>query len=180
MSKSRLNKKTIYKKIQEKFKSIWHQELFNDKSDQEHGNKLRTYRLFKQNFNFEKYLLWGDYQKRKILTKFRISAHDLEIERGRYKGIKADQRFCELCHNDVEDELHFLLICPLLNNTRKPFLNAISSNYKNFDNLDVNQKFLWLLSSEDHFIFNQLYALLSNLYFDKTRLLAGEASQVHH
>jgi hypothetical protein len=48
------------------------------------GNKLRTYRLFKPNFSFEPYLLYLSEEKRKLLTKFRISAHKLEIEQGRY------------------------------------------------------------------------------------------------
>ena len=75
--------------------------MFNDDRNSGHSNKLRTYRIFKQNFSYEEYLSWGDYNKRKIITKFRISAHDLEIERGRYKGLKAEERICRLCKSEV-------------------------------------------------------------------------------
>ncbi len=46
------------------------------------------------------------------ITKLRISAHDLLIERGRYfrPKIPREQRLCTTC-NKVEDEEHFLLFC---------------------------------------------------------------------
>ncbi len=46
------------------------------------------------------------------LTKIRISAHDLLIERGRYFRPKLPraQRLCSTC-NEVEDEEHFVLFC---------------------------------------------------------------------
>ena len=48
--------------------------------------KLRSYALFKSIFQKEVYLeTVKDVQKRKCLTQFRISAHRLEIESGRYK-----------------------------------------------------------------------------------------------
>jgi hypothetical protein len=40
--------------------------------------------FFKNNFTFEPYLHWGNYDKRRLITKFWISSHQLEIERGRY------------------------------------------------------------------------------------------------
>ena len=78
------------------------------------GNKLRTYKKFKTIFSFEDYLNIGSKTDRQIITKFRTSSHDLEIERGRYQGIKAEERTCKLCKSGVEDEPHFLLICPSL------------------------------------------------------------------
>ena len=41
------------------------------------------------------------------MTKFRISAHDLEFEKGRYKNLPVNERYCKLCDNSsVEDEVH--------------------------------------------------------------------------
>jgi hypothetical protein len=55
--KSKLNiKKYLLSKLRIKYKAIWHQELFRDNSGQGYGNKLRTYRLFKNTFNFEHYI----------------------------------------------------------------------------------------------------------------------------
>ena len=82
--KWKLIRHKVIKLLQEKYILKWQEELFRDNSNNDHGNKLRTYRLFKSNFCFEKYLEWGDYRKRKIITRFRLSAHDLEIEKGRY------------------------------------------------------------------------------------------------
>ena len=113
----------------------------------------------------------GDYKKRKIITKFRISAHDLEIERGRYRGLKADRRTCNLCQSVVEDEVHFLMECPNFKPVRKPILESISSKYVNFQKLDTQQKFIWIMSSEDHFIYEHLYSLLSTLNIHRAGIL---------
>ena len=53
------------------------------------------------------------------VCKFRISNHKLEIEQGRYKNISADKRTCKLSNNGVEDEIHFLLKCFVLEKMRK-------------------------------------------------------------
>ena len=51
------------------------------------------------------------------MTKLRLSGHTLEIERGRYKDTPQEERYCEYCKSMlgklvVEDEEHFLLVCP--------------------------------------------------------------------
>jgi hypothetical protein len=153
-----------------KYEAIWRQELFGDNSGQGYGNKLRTYRLFKNTFNFEHCLSFGNYSQRKLLTQFRISAHDLEIEKERYIGLKAHDRKCKLCKIDIEDECHFLLQCPKLEIERKDILELISKEYKNFNSLDVNNKFIWLMPSEDYFVIQHLYKLLYNLNIKKNNL----------
>ena len=46
--------------------------------------KLRIYKTFKKEFKLETYLLLiENYKHRKELTKLRISAHSLQIEKGR-------------------------------------------------------------------------------------------------
>jgi hypothetical protein len=64
-------------------------------------------RLFKYNFSFEPYLLYLSEEKRKLLTKFRISAHKLEIEHGRYHKLPIANRICGPCKTEVGDEIHF-------------------------------------------------------------------------
>jgi hypothetical protein len=39
----------------------------------------------------------NNFNSRKILTKFRISDHKLEIEIGRYKKVPREQRICKAC-----------------------------------------------------------------------------------
>ena len=44
----------------------------------------------------------------------------LEVECGRWKGLKLDERKCKLCNQcDVEDESHFLFECPKYNTERE-------------------------------------------------------------
>ena len=82
--------------------------------------KLRTYFCFKPNFKKKKYLhVIKNRDVKKCFTQFRISAHQLAIERGRYKNIKADERFCKYCQaKAVEDEIHFLVKCQTFSNER--------------------------------------------------------------
>ena len=57
-------------------------------------DKLRTYRLIKQQFGFEKYLkVLSDRKLRMVLAAFRISAHKLQIERGRYSSQNLEDDF---------------------------------------------------------------------------------------
>lgn len=137
-------KRHIFKVIIQKYKKIWNTELFRDNRSGKGGNKLRTYRLFKNKYEYEPYLDWGDYRQRRLLTKFRISTHNLEVETGRYKNIPFDQRTCKLCNQTVEDEIHFLFECTSLSHVRLPIINEIILKYPNLYQLDNKQKFVWL------------------------------------
>jgi hypothetical protein len=74
-------KKYLLSKLRIKYEAIWRQELYRDISGQGYGNKLRTYRLFKNTFNFEHYLSFGNYSQRKLLTKFCISAFGFDLSK---------------------------------------------------------------------------------------------------
>ena len=53
--------------------------------------------------------------KRSILCQLRIGILCLEIELGRYVRLKINERICKLCKKkDVEDEIHFVCVCPAL------------------------------------------------------------------
>jgi hypothetical protein len=70
-------KSLIYRNLKQKYNFVWRSEIYGDRNNKQGGNKLRTYRLFKDNISLEKYLLI----LRRVLTKFRVSAHNLEIEK---------------------------------------------------------------------------------------------------
>jgi hypothetical protein len=53
-----------------------------------------------------------------FLTKLRISAHSLAIEKGRYNNTPKEQRFCKHCPTSVENESHFILYCSRFDNLR--------------------------------------------------------------
>jgi hypothetical protein len=61
---------------------------------------------------------------RSLITKIRISAHQLAIETGRYMKppLPVPERFCKNCKNKVEDEKYFILYCPLYKNLRNKYI----------------------------------------------------------
>ena len=81
-------------------------------------------------FEFKTYLKFHiPKYNRPLITKIRISAHSLAIKTGRYckPKISANERFCKFCKfckDQVEDEIHFLLHCPLYKDFREN--NSIS------------------------------------------------------
>ena len=102
--------------MREEFVEIWKQA----KSD---SPKLDFYNKIKTEFGPgpEQYLTFvRDPEARKSLTRLRISAHNLFVERGRYETplIPRDERNCVYCSvnfgsKEIEDELHVLVKCPL-------------------------------------------------------------------
>ena len=98
-------------------------------------NKLAFYNSVKTSFGFEHYLDCKNATNRKSITRFRLSAHDLNIERGRYtkkgKQPSLTDRVCRFCcleedrsnlelleaqladYNPIiESEQHVLTECP--------------------------------------------------------------------
>ena len=60
---------------------------------------------------------------RNVLAKLRLSSHKLYVEQRRYRNIQCNDRICSFCNLDkVEDEYHFILVCPLYNVLRKTYL----------------------------------------------------------
>ena len=60
------------------------------------------------------------------MTRFRLCSHSLEVERGRYEELDRQERLCHFCKahgkDEVEDEVHFLISCPLYSKLRERFL----------------------------------------------------------
>ena len=127
-------------KLKKIFIEQWKATISGSNLHGEQTNKLRFYCLFKNYFGIEPYLdNINNFQLRKTLTKFRCSDHNLEIERGRHKKLKCEDRICRLCNSGIETELHFLQDCPKYDSLRnryfgntKPinFLHVIQSKDK--------------------------------------------------
>ena len=62
---------------------------------------------------------------KKTMAEIRVSAHNLEIERGRKKrpkSVPANGSFCRNCKTMVEDKAHFISDCPIYEPLRIEYL----------------------------------------------------------
>ena len=151
----------IRKKLKERYTKIWREKINLVKQNpatNRNENKLRTYCKFKFIFQQEKYLdNIKELSNRSTLARFRISAHKLEIERGRYTIPKTavENRICKQCNCEaVEDEEHLLIKCNKYSFARNTFFSNINNKF--FPELSDRNKFIWLLSNEDRDICKNL------------------------
>jgi hypothetical protein len=104
-------------RIRDNFIQNWYEEI-------NLSTRADSYRLF-SDFGFKSYLNTVNICKfRYDLTRFRISAHRLNIETGRWhkpNPVPRSERKCFNC-NCIEDEFHFLLECPIYNSLRKKYI----------------------------------------------------------
>ena len=132
------------RQIQEtnQFKNNWYAETAS-------FPKMRTFIKFKTSFKMESYLLSiKNHKLRKLFSRFRLSNHDLEIERSHYHkpAIPADQRICQHCNSlSVEDEEHVIMQCKAYENPRSIFMSNVSEI-----NSDIcNEGFVSIISTSD-------------------------------
>ena len=158
---SKLKPATFKKRSSSLVKSHFIENWHKSKGTLSNG-KLETYFLHKQNFGFEKYLALIPYEQRCKIARFRTSSHTLEIERGRYKGIARELRYCKKCTlHEVEDEIHFLFKCTNNKEKRDHLLLKIKTKYTNFPFLDHRNMLIWLMTTEDRDILIALADLIS-------------------
>ena len=91
--------------MKNKYVSYWNQTL-------QRSQKLSFYYTIKDDYSPSPYLVLTRKKPRKALVIFKISIHQLRIEKGRYENITRNERICHFCtSNKIEDENHFLLDC---------------------------------------------------------------------
>ena len=80
------------------------------------GKLAPIYSNVKKEYREESYIsAVENYRYRSAITKFRISAYNLPIEKGGWEGINKTERKCKKCiNNDVGDEKHYILYCNAL------------------------------------------------------------------
>ena len=158
----------IHFNMKESYINYW-RNLLGDVETED--GRLYLYRKIKTNFKMEPYLgQIGKFKLRRSVTAFRISAHKLEIETGRYvrdlnapgvrghmPNIKREDRFCTLCYDESKikvtgDEQHAMLHCPHYFDARKKLFDQIESLCKNFKHLDDRDKLIYILTCEDESI----------------------------
>ena len=123
------------------------------------SSKMKTLSLLKEEPGRESYLTdITNPRHRRALSKLRLSSHTLEVERGRYTEPDHNKRFCKFCKQQglqkVEDEHHFLLVCPMSKELRERFLPLeILNNCHLTDDEKFTQAFLYDMKKTAKFIF---------------------------
>ena len=151
----------IYNKMKTSYLVHWRKQL-GDESCEE--GKLYLYRRIKPHFRMEPYLKHvKNFKFRRALAAFRLSAHNLEIETGRYVydrnllgkkcSIQREDRFCCFCFNEFKckvmgDEMHAILNCPQFNDVRQNFFSKIEILVPNFKELNDYNKLYYMLTCE--------------------------------
>ena len=146
--------KSVKSYLQSEFIKGWKLELDDDKRNKCHGNKLRTYRIFKTTFIKESYLKeCPNKMHRQAFSKLRMGAHRLQIEVERYNNknrIPPEQRLCKACNLGVcEDELHFVMVCPKYVGLRQSLFANVAAKFPYFESISDNTKFIWLMANVD-------------------------------
>ena len=117
------------------------------------GCKLRTFKLFKNEYRLESYLLCtSDVKIIHAIARFRLSSHNLCIETGRHARpvIPANARYCLFCPKIVEDEFHFLVTCQMYKNERKKLFQVCSRHIDGFDSGTDQCKFKMIMSCKHY------------------------------
>ena len=65
-----------------------------------------------------------DRQFKYIMTKFRFGISDLLTHYYRYRKHRYSDLMCPLCKTSIDNEVHFVLCCPALNDLRERFIPA--------------------------------------------------------
>ena len=101
--------------------------------------------------------------KHKIaLSRFRLSNHNLMIEKGRHLKIDKSDRKCFFCTNQIENESHFLISCPLYSPLRANLKRLCLSQCRNYIDMNEQQKFIFIMSNENENIIKELGSFISN------------------
>ena len=70
--------------------------------------------MFKNDYETENYVTcMMPRGHRAALSKFRFGVAPIRVETGRYERLALEERHCFICTNQVEDEEHVLLHCPM-------------------------------------------------------------------
>jgi len=137
-------------KLYELDNTEWNKQLFNNRNNINNGKKLRTYRLYKQHLQIEPYII-SDIPRshRRILTMFRSGSFPLAIETERYsrQPIPVNERTCKLCSTgDIENEIHFLMLCSLYSDLRCDLFAAASTKINYVKTTDFMSNFLNIMN----------------------------------
>ena len=130
--------------------------------------KALSYATFKNTVYLEKYLYEVKNLKHKIaLSHLRLSNNTLLIEKGRHMRprLERNERKCFVCKDQIEDENHFIVKCPLYSKERAVLFQSCRENCMNFDLLTTDvQKFIFIMTNENPSVIAKLASFVFNAF----------------
>ena len=129
----------IKHKLTDLFLNEWYSSVDN-------SSKCSDYKLFKQSFGFEKYLINTPKKYLRHVIRFRTRNHRLPVETGSWNGVDLALRKCNLCNanSSIGDEYHYLLECTSFKESRKRYVdkkyycNPNIIKFNSLMNLDIS------------------------------------------
>ncbi|MEW8544973.1 MAG: reverse transcriptase family protein [Candidatus Thiodiazotropha sp.] len=99
------------------------------------SGKSRHYKFIMPAMQVANYIQYDIPIKFRIaLSKLKCSVHSLNVEVGRHSNIPYEQRLCVLCNmQEIEDEFHFVMSCPVYHSLRITYLPNIVSEHVTVD-----------------------------------------------
>ena len=141
----------------------------------QYSPKAITFVQFQNTIYFEKYLMEiKNISHRKAVSRFRLSNHSLMIEKGRHSRPRTErsERKCFVCKNEIEDETHFLITCPLYRENRKILFDTCRKNCLYFDSdLNDKQKFIFIMTNENIDVMKNLASFIFNSFKIRERAI---------
>ena len=156
----------------EHYEVEWAKSLNREEAIRGNGrNKLRTYRLLKNEYSSDAYVTKTMPRKyRSALAKFRCGVAPLRLETGRYENLDESERLCILCDsNQIESEQHSLLECSMFENYRNELFYAASQTSEQFASFNNLHKFVYLMSSPSMYFYTA--RTCHNILSDRRRIL---------
>ncbi len=112
-----------------------------------------------------------DKYQRSHLSKLRRGTLPLQVELGRFARPKValEERICHCCNtNSVEDEVHFLVVCPLYSDLRYDLWLKIIRSDPSFIQLRPVDQLIYLMASSD--LYKPLAALITHMFRRRQRI----------
>lgn len=113
-----INSKWLIMSSRQKLKDLFIQ---NWMSEINNTSATNVYTFLKTEFEQSTYIKSLPLYLCQQLMAFVTRNHNLPVETGRWGNIPSTERKCTIC-NDLGDEYHYFMVCPLFNDDRKRYI----------------------------------------------------------
>ena len=133
----------VKRKIMDEYVARWKQDITEP-------SRLQFYSTLHQEYTFQPYLNYPVRKVRCAFTRYRISAHNLRIERDRWhhraQVVPREERTCRTCSDArVEDEFH-IFTCPTYETLRSRYkITALTEEAISTLVIEANPNVLWFV-----------------------------------